>query len=76
MACDVSPVAMFWIAGVSSIRNYHRNVHNAGHGKDKNCVKEGEEISLGGEGGHEEANEGDAARVGDGQGEQAKKQLH
>ena len=33
-------------------------------------MKEEEEISLAGEGGGEEATEGDAAEVGDGQGEQ------
>ena len=57
-------------------RNSHCNIHNAGKGEDKKCVKESEEVSVGGEGGEEEADEGDAAEVGGGQGEQAEKQLH
>ena len=40
------------------------------------CLKECEEIPLGGEGGQEEAVEGDAAGVGDGQQQQAENQLH
>ena len=39
-------------------------------------MKVSEKVSLGGEGGEGEADEGDAAEVGGGQGEQAKKQLH
>ena len=41
------------------------DIHNAGKGEDENRVKESEKVSLGGEGGHEEADEGDAADVGD-----------
>ena len=52
------------------------NIHNAGKCKNKKYVKEGEEVSLGGEGGEEEADEGDAAEVWGGQAEQAKKKLH
>ena len=44
-----------------SIRSSHRNIHNTGQGKDKNRVEKCEEVSLGGEGGHEEADKGDAA---------------
>ena len=44
-----------------SIRSSHRNIHNTGQGKDKNRVEKSEEVSLGGEGGHEEADKGDAA---------------
>ena len=39
-------------------------------------MKEEEEISLAGEGGGEEAAEGDAAEVGDGQGEQGENPPH
>ena len=53
--------------------NSYPDIHNAGKCKDKNYVKEGEESSVGGEGGEEEADEGDAAEVGGGQREQAKK---
>ena len=58
------------------LSNSDRVIHNAGKYKDKNCVKEGEEVSVGGEGGEEEADEGDAAEVGREHGEQAKKHLH
>ena len=58
------------------LSNYYWNIHKDGRWNDKKCVKESEEVSLVGEGGHEEADEGDAAEVGGGQGEQAKKQLH
>ena len=53
--------------------NSYRDIHNDGKCNDKNDVKVSEKGSLGGEGGEEEADEGDAARVGDGQGEQAEK---
>ena len=48
----------------------HHNIYQTGQAQDKECVEEGEEVSLGREGGEEEAGEGDAADVGDGQGEQ------
>ena len=48
------------------IRNSHRNIHNAGQGKDKSRVEKSEQVSLGGEGGHEEADKGNAAQVGAG----------
>ena len=50
--------------------------HNTGKSEDKKCVKESEEVSLGGQGGDEEADEGDAADVVGGQEEQAEDQLH
>ena len=53
--------------------NSYRDIHNDGKCKDKNDVKVSEQGSLVGEGGEEEADEGDAAEVGGGQGEQAKK---
>ena len=53
--------------------NSYRDIHNDGKCNDKNDVKVSDKGSLGGEGGEEEADEGDAARVGDGQGEQAEK---
>ena len=49
------------ISWEQSIRNSHRNIHNAGQGKDKSRVEKSEQVSLGGEGGHEEADKGDAA---------------
>ena len=55
------------------LSNSYPDIHNAGKWKDKNYVKVGEEVSVGGEGGEEEADEGDAVRDGDGQGEQAEK---
>ena len=54
----------------------YRNIYSAGKCKDKHSVKKDYEVSLSGEGGEGEADEGDAAEVGGGQGEQAKKQLH
>ena len=65
--------ACFWCSKKS---NSYRDIHNASKGKDKKCVKESEQVSLGGQGGEEEADEGDAADVGGGQGEQAEEQLH
>ena len=67
---------MHLLAMAKNLSNSYRDIHNAGICKDKNDVKECEEVSVGGEGGEEEADEGDAAEVGGGQGEQAKKQLH
>ena len=52
--------------------SYH-DIHHSGQGQNKDGVKEEEEVSLVGEGGPEEAAEGDAAEVGDGQGEQGEK---
>ena len=52
--------------------SYH-DVHHCGQTEDKDGVKEEEEVSLVREGGPEEAAEGDAAEVGDGQGEQGEK---
>ena len=52
------------------------DIHNAGKGEDENRVKESKKVSLGGEGGHEEADEGDAADVGGDHREQAEKQFH
>ena len=43
--------------------NSYRDIHKDGKCKDKSDVKECEEGSLGGEGGEEEADEGDAAGV-------------
>ena len=57
-------------------RIVYQDIHNAGKCKDKSDVKECEEVSVGGEGGEEEADEGDAAEVGGGQGEKAKNHLH
>ena len=53
--------------------NSYRDIHLDGKCNDKNDVKESEQVSVGGEGGEEEADEGDAAEVGGGQGEKAKK---
>ena len=64
------------ISWEQSIRNSHRDIHNTCQGKDKNRVEKSEKVSLGGEGAEGEADEGNAAQVGGGQGEQAKKQLH
>ena len=58
------------------LSNSYQDIHNAGKCKDKNCAKESEEVSLGGEGGHEEADQGDAADVGGEQGEQGQEHLH
>ena len=44
----------------------YKDIQCAGQGQDKNCVKRRDQILLVGEGGGEEAVEGDAARVGDG----------
>ena len=57
------------------LNNSYRDIHNDGKYKDKNCAKVCQQCSVGGEGGHEEADEGDAAEVGGEQGEQVKKQL-
>ena len=54
----------------------HRDIHCAGEGQDKNSVKRCYQVFLVGEGGGEEAVEGDAAEVGDGHGEQADCCLH
>ena len=54
----------------------HHDIHHTGEANDENGVEEGEEIPLAGQGGHEEAGEGDAAEVGDGQGEQAPHSAH
>ena len=53
----------------------YRDIHCAGYGDDKNSVKGCDQVFLAGEGGQEEAEEGDAAEVGDGQGEQAEQNL-
>ena len=58
------------------LSNSYPDIHNAGKWKDKNYVKVGEEVSVGGEGGEEEADEGDAAEVGGSRREQAKEQLY
>ena len=52
--------------------SYH-HIHHHGQTDNKDGVKEEEEVSLVREGGPEEAAEGDAAEVGDGQGEQGEK---
>ena len=49
----------------------YQYVHCAGKGQDENPAKWSDEVFLVGEGGGEETVEGDAARVGDGHGEQA-----
>ena len=49
------------ISWEQSIRNSHRNIHSHSQGKDKNRIEKSEQVSLGGEGGHEEADKGDAA---------------
>ena len=54
----------------------HRDIHCAGQGQDKNGVKRCDEVFLVGEGGGEEAEEGDAARVEGEHGEQADRCLH
>ena len=46
--------------------NSHHDIHNGGKCRDKSDVKEGKQVSLGGEGGEEEADEGEAAGVGGG----------
>ena len=48
-------------------RTSYHDIHETGEAEDKDGVKEGEEVPLVGEGGHEEAAEGHAAEVGDGQ---------
>ena len=54
----------------------HRDIHCAGQGQDKNGVKRCYQVFLVGEGGGEEAAEGDAAEVGSEDGEQADRCLH
>ena len=49
----------------------HHDIHCAGQGQDENCIKGRDQVFLVGEGGGEEGVEGDAARVGDGDGEEA-----
>ena len=49
----------------------YQDIHCAGQGQGKNFVKQSYQVFLVGEGGGEEAVEGEAARVGDGDGEQA-----
>ena len=41
--------------------NFYRDIHITIKSEDKKCVKESAEVSLGGQGGEEEADEGDAA---------------
>ena len=57
----------YYFTGVSP----YQDIHLAGEGQDKNSVKQSYQVFLVGEGGGEEAVEGDAAGVGDGHGEQA-----
>ena len=54
----------------------HHNIHHTGQAADQDSVKEGEEVPLGGDGGPEEAGEGDAAEIGDGQGEEGEQAPH
>ena len=49
----------------------YQDIHCAGQGQDKNRVKGSDQVLLVGEGGGEEAVEGDTARVGDDHGEEA-----
>ena len=49
----------------NEIVSIYRDIHIGGEDKDENDIKEGEEVSLCGEGGEEVADEGDAADVGD-----------
>ena len=49
----------------------HHDIHCAGEGQDQNCIKRRDQILLVGKGGGEEAVEGDAAEVGDCNGEEA-----
>ena len=53
--------AFFWYD--YKLSKSYRNIHNAGKCKDKHSVKVSEKVSLSGEGGEEEADEGDAAGV-------------
>ena len=48
----------------------YQDIHKTGEAEDEDSVEEEEEVSLVGKGRREEAAEGDAAEVGDGQGEQ------
>ena len=48
----------------------YRNIHCAGQGQDKNRVKGSDQVLLVGEGGGEEAVEGDTGGVGDGHGKE------
>ena len=57
----MNPELVECISWERSIRNSHRNIPNTGQGTDKNRVKKSEQVSFGGEGGHEEADKGDAA---------------
>ena len=54
----------------------YRDIHTAGYGKDKNCVKQSDEVFLVGEGGGEKAVEDEAAQVGDDHGYQAGNPCH
>ena len=49
----------------------YQDIHCAGHGQDENSVKQCDQVLVVGEGGGEEAVEGDAAEVGDCNGEEA-----
>ena len=57
----------YYFTGVSP----YQDIHLAGEGQDKNSVKRSDQVFLVGEGGGEEAVEGDAAGVGGEHGEQA-----
>ena len=55
------------IYSLSLLEEYpYQYIHCTGQGQDKNSVKQSYQVFLVGEGGGEEAVEGDAAGVGDG----------